>query len=183
MSRQTGLTMRAYCGKRPRVAASAYIDPSAVVIGDVEIAEDASLWPLCVARGDVHTLTIGKGTNIQDLTMLHATHDSKYTPGGRGLEIGAYVTVGHRCVLHACRIEDYALVGMSSTVMDGATVCSRAMLGAGTLVPEGKRLEGGYLYLGAPARQVRKLSERENEFLEYSAQHYIRMKNRYLDAA
>lgn len=177
------MNIREYNGKRPQVATSAYIDPNAVVIGDVHVGEDVSFWPLSVARGDVHTLRIGKGTNVQDLTVLHATHDSKYVPGGLGLTIGEYVTVGHRCILHACRVEDYALIGMGSTVMDGATVCSRAMLGANTLVPEGKRLEGGYLYLGSPARQARALTASEVEFLEYSARHYIVLKDHYLKSA
>lgn len=174
------MNIREYNGKRPQVADSAYIDPSAVVIGDVHVGEDVSFWPLSVARGDVHTLRIGRGTNIQDLTVLHGTHDSQYLPGGRGLEIGEYVTVGHRCILHACCVEDNALIGMGSTIMDGATICSRTMLGANTLVPEGKHLEGGYLYLGSPVRQVRALTGHEIDFLEYSARHYVVLKDHYL---
>ena len=174
------MTIRVYDHKQPQLAQSAYIDPAAILIGDVHVGEDASFWPLSVARGDVQRINIGRGTNIQDGCILHTTHDSSYVPGGRALEVGNYVTVGHRCTLHACRVEDYALIGIGTTVLDAAVIGSRALLGAGTLVPEGKQLEGGYLYLGTPARQVRPLRTGELEFLEYSAEHYIRLKDQYL---
>jgi carbonic anhydrase/acetyltransferase-like protein (isoleucine patch superfamily) len=171
------MTIRSYQGKNPHIAASAYVDDSAVVIGDVTIGEDSSLWPQVVARGDVNIITIGSRTNIQDGSVLHVTHDGKYTPGGYALTVGDNVTVGHRVILHACTIGDLCLIGMASTIMDGAVLEPKVMLGAGSLVPGGKQLEGGYLYVGTPAKQVRPLTEEELESLAYSADHYVQVKN------
>lgn len=173
------MNIRSYQDRRPRIAASAYIDPSAVVIGDVEIGEDASLWPMVVVRGDVNAIRIGAGTNIQDGSILHVTHDGPFSPGGQGLEIADKVTVGHRAILHACTVGELCLVGMAATIMDGAVLEPRVMLGAGSLVPAGKRLQGGQLWMGAPARKVRPLNERELEMLEYSAAHYARLKEHH----
>ncbi len=171
------MTIRSFNGITPRIAASAYVDEAALVIGDVTIGEDSSLWPMTVARGDVHRIIIGARTNIQDGSVLHVTQDNAFTPGGFALHIGDEVTVGHGAILHACTIEDRVLVGMGATVLDGAVVRSRAMIGAGALVPPGKELEGGYLYLGSPARQARPLTDEELEYLEYSARHYVALKN------
>lgn len=176
------MTIRSYQGKHPAIAASAYVDDSAVVIGDVTIGEDSSLWPQVVARGDVNIITIGSRTNIQDGSVLHVTHDGKYTPGGYALTVGDNVTVGHRVILHACTIGDLCLIGMASTIMDGAVLEPKVMLGAGSLVPGGKQLEGGYLYVGTPAKQVRPLTEEELALLEYSANHYVHVKNTHRSA-
>ncbi len=173
------MTLRCYQGISPRIAASAYVDASAVVIGDVSIGEDASLWPMVVARGDVNTIEIGARTNIQDGSILHVSHDSEFAPGGFPLRIGADITVGHKVILHGCTIEDGCLVGMGATVMDGAILRSRVLLGAGSLVPPGQELEGGYLWVGSPARRVRPLREQERAFLEYSPKHYVELKNRH----
>jgi carbonic anhydrase/acetyltransferase-like protein (isoleucine patch superfamily) len=148
----------------------------------VTIGDDASIWPMAVARGDVNAITIGSGTNIQDGSVLHVTQPNETHPQGLSLNIGSRVTVGHGVILHACTIEDLVLVGMGATVMDGAVVRARTMIGAGSLVPPGKVLESGFLYLGTPARQIRKLTEAELAWLETSAQHYIELKNRYLAA-
>lgn len=174
------MPIRSFQGKMPNIAATAYVDESAVVIGDVTIGEDSSLWPMVVARGDVNRIVIGRGTNVQDGTVLHATHDGEYSPGGYTLTVGDHVTVGHRAILHACAIGDHCLIGMGSTIMDGAALEARVMLGANSLVPGGRRLEGGYLYVGVPVRRVRPLTEQELAYLEYSAAHYVRMKNRHM---
>lgn len=173
------MTVRRFQGISPRIAASAYVDDSAVVIGDVSIGDDASLWPMVVARGDINTIEIGARTNIQDGTVLHISHDSEFAPGGFPLSIGADITVGHQVILHGCRIEDGCLVGMGATVMDGAILRSGVLLGAGSLVPPGQELEGGFLWVGSPARRVRPLSDQERAFLVYSPKHYVELKNRY----
>jgi carbonic anhydrase/acetyltransferase-like protein (isoleucine patch superfamily) len=173
------MTVQRYLGISPRIAASAYVDASAMVIGDVTIGEDASLWPMVVARGDVNSIEIGARTNIQDGTILHVSHDSEFAPGGFPLRIGADITVGHQVILHGCRIEDGCLIGMGATVMDGAILRSGVLLGAGSLVPPGQDLEGGFLWVGSPARRVRALREQELAFLEYSPKHYVELKNQY----
>ena len=127
------MNIRPYRNHLPRLGANVYIDPAAVVIGDVELGEDASLWPFTVARGDVNFIRIGARTNVQDGSVLHVTHDGPYTPGGFPLLIGADVTIGHAAVLHACTIEDACLIGMRATILDGAVVRTHAMVGAGAL--------------------------------------------------
>ncbi len=163
----------------PRIEDDAWVDQTAVVIGDVHIASQASIWPMCVIRGDVHRIRIGARTNIQDGSVLHVSHDSYYLPGGRPLIIGEGVTVGHRVMLHGCEIADGCFIGMDSTILDGALLEPGTMLGAGSLVPQGRRLEGGYLWLGRPARRVRALSEQEKEIISYTAGHYVRLAHRY----
>lgn len=174
------MTIRIFAGKVPDIADSAYVDESAVVIGNVKIGEDSSIWPMTVVRGDVHSITIGKGTNIQDASILHVTHDGKFSPGGYPLVVGDYVTVGHRVTLHACTVGNYCLIGMSATIMDGAVLGDKLIIGAGSLVPTGKTLEGGYLYVGSPVKRVRELNDKELEFLEYSAVHYVKLKNQHM---
>ena len=176
------MNIRPYRGQLPRLGENVYIDPAAVVIGDVELGDDASLWPFVVARGDVNRIRIGARTNIQDGAVLHVTHDGPYSPGGFPLLVGADVTVGHGAILHACTIEDACLIGMHATVLDGARVSKHAMVGAGALVSPGKIVGAGELWLGNPARCVRKLSESQIEQLYYSAKHYVRLKNEYLEA-
>jgi len=174
------MSVRKFENIAPRITATAYVDETALVIGDVSIAGDASLWPQVVARGDVNSIEIGARTNIQDGSVLHVSHDSEFAPGGFALRIGADITVGHRAILHGCTIEDRCLIGMAATVMDGAIVRSGAIVGAGSLVPPGRDLDGGYLWVGSPVRKVRPLSEKEAAFLEYSAAHYVELKNRHL---
>ena len=174
------MNIRPYQGISPRLGANVYIDPAAQVIGDVEIGDDASLWPCAVARGDVHFIRIGARTNVQDGAVLHVTHDGPYTPGGAPLIIGDDVTVGHGAILHACTIGDACLIGMHATVLDGAVVHRHSMIGAGALVAPGKIVGEGELWVGNPARCVRKLSDTEIERLYYSAQHYVKLKNQYL---
>lgn len=173
------MPIRRFESLTPRIATSAYIDPTAVVIGDVEIGEDVSLWPNVVVRGDIHSIKIGDNTNIQDGSVLHVSHDSEFAPGGFPLAVGRAVTVGHMVMLHGCTIEDNCLIGMGSIIMDGARVQAGAMLGAGSLVSPGTIVEGGYLWVGRPARRVRTLTADEQRYLGYSAAHYVRLKNRH----
>ena len=174
------MTVRTYLGIAPHIGARAYVDPSAAVIGRVTIGEDASIWPCAVLRGDVHEIHVGARTSIQDGSVLHVTHDSDYAPGGRACIVGADVTVGHRVVLHACTVGNFCLIGMGSVVLDDVIIEDRVILGAGSLVSPGKKLESGGLYVGTPARRVRDLKEQEIAFLSYSAAHYVKLKNDYL---
>ncbi|MCU7810110.1 MAG: gamma carbonic anhydrase family protein [Candidatus Thiodiazotropha sp. (ex Notomyrtea botanica)] len=163
----------------PAISQDAWIDETAVVIGDVSIASQASIWPMCVLRGDVHHIEIGERSNIQDGSILHVSHDSQYLPGGRPLTVGDGVTVGHRVMLHGCNIADGCFIGMGSTILDGARLDPETMLGAGSLVPQGRTLEGGYLWLGRPARRVRALSDKELEMIHYTAEHYVQLSLRH----
>jgi carbonic anhydrase/acetyltransferase-like protein (isoleucine patch superfamily) len=173
------VSIRQYQGKVPRIHPRAYIDPDAVVIGDVCIAQDASVWPCAVLRGDVGAIIIGPGTSIQDGSVLHMTHDGPYHPGGRDLIIGSGVTVAHKVVLHACTVGDYCLIGMGAVIMDDVVIGDQAIIGAGALVPPGKIIPPGTLWKGNPARQARELTEAEIEQLHYSADHYVRLKDSY----
>ncbi|MEW8690940.1 MAG: gamma carbonic anhydrase family protein [Candidatus Thiodiazotropha endolucinida] len=165
----------------PDIADDAYVDEHAIVIGEVTIASQSSVWPKCVIRGDVHRISIGARSNIQDGSILHVSHDSFYQPGGSPLIIGEGVTVGHKVLLHGCEVADNCFIGMGSIILDGAVIESLTMLGAGSLVPQGKRLEGGYLWLGQPARRVRPLSDREKEIMLYNAEHYVKLAQRHRD--
>ncbi|MEQ8288887.1 MAG: gamma carbonic anhydrase family protein [Gammaproteobacteria bacterium] len=173
------MTIRSFNDNSPAIADSAYVDETALVIGDVSIGADSSIWPMTVVRGDVHSITIGERTNIQDASVLHVTHDGEFSPGGYPLTVGDDVTVGHRVLLHACTVGNLCLIGMSATVMDGAVIEDKVIVGAGSLVPTGKKLESGYLYVGSPVKRVRELNEKELAFLEYSAEHYSKLKDLY----
>lgn len=164
----------------PDIAASCYVDAAACVIGDVVIGEDSSVWPMVAIRGDVNHIRIGARSNIQDGSVLHVTHKGPLSPQGYALSIGSDVTIGHGAVIHACSIEDECLIGMGSVVLDGAVIEKGAMVAAGSVVSPGKVLAGGYLYLGSPARQVRELNQQEKDFLQYSAAHYVKLKNEYM---
>ncbi len=157
------------------------IDPTSVVLGDVVLGDDVSVWPQCTIRGDMHRIRIGDRTNIQDHSVLHITHAGKFNKLGCPIIIGDDVTVGHRVVLHGCEIGNRVLVGIGAIVMDNAVIESDSMIGAGSLVTPTKRLASGVLYAGAPARPVRQLTKNELEFLRYSAQTYVKLKDRFLN--
>lgn len=165
----------------PKTGQRVMLDPSSVVIGDVTLGDDVSIWPLVAIRGDVNHVAIGARSNIQDGSVLHVTHKSSYKPEGNPLIVGEDVTVGHKVMLHGCTIGDRVLVGMGSILLDGVIVEDDVMIGAGSLVPQNKRLESGFLYLGSPVKQVRPLTEAELEGLKYSANNYVRWKDEYLD--
>lgn len=173
-------SIRPHDGKTPRLAKGVYIDPFALVIGDVEIGEDSSVWPQVVIRGDMHRIRIGQRCSIQDGSVLHITHAGPYDPEGWPLTLGDEVTVGHKACLHGCTIGNRVLVGIGAIVMDGAVVEDEVVIAAGTLVPPGKRLVSGFLYKGSPCRQARPLTEEERAFFSYGAGNYARLKDRYL---
>ena len=176
--------LRPYRGRLPTLGQRAYVDPVASVIGDVVLGDDVSVWPFTVIRGDVNFVRIGDRTNIQDGTVVHVSHDGPHAKlGGFATRIGSDVTIGHKAVIHACTIEDAVLVGMGAIVLDGAVVKKHGFVGAGALVSPGKVVGEGELWLGNPARFVRKLDEAQIEALYYSAQHYVRLKDDYLGAA
>jgi carbonic anhydrase/acetyltransferase-like protein (isoleucine patch superfamily) len=174
--------IRTYRGIRPRLGQGVYVDPSAQLIGDVQLGDDVSLWPMAVVRGDVNRIVIGARSNVQDGSVLHVTHDGPYSPGGADLQIGEDVTIGHGVILHACRIGNRCLIGMGARVLDQAVLEDEVFIAAGSLVAPGKRLRSGYLYRGSPAREARPLSAQEIAQLKYSAEHYVRIKNNYLEA-
>jgi carbonic anhydrase/acetyltransferase-like protein (isoleucine patch superfamily) len=171
--------IRSFRGVTPRIGENCYIDESAVVIGDVEMGDNCSVWPLTVIRADINKIRIGNETNIQDGSVLHVTHKGPFSPDGAELHIGDQVTVGHKVLLHGCRIGNQCLIGMGSIVTDNVHIEDRVMIGSGSLVPPNKVLESGYLYLGNPVVQKRPLTDREIEFLSYVAGHYVLMKESY----
>ena len=164
----------------PQWAEGVYLHHSVILIGHVNIGADSSVWPHAVIRGDVNSIHIGRGSNIQDLSMLHVSHPSSQDPAGSPLIIGNDVTIGHSVILHGCTIEDDCLIGMGSIVMDNAIIHKNVLLAAGSLVPEGKVLESGYLYMGRPAKKIRALTDAELANFMNSAMHYMDLKNQYL---
>ena len=174
------MSIRSYNSIKPTIGNNVYIDEQSAVIGDVHIGNDSSVWPFTSIRGDVNKIRIGQRINIQDNSTLHVSHDSDYQLGGVPTLIGDDVTVGHQVILHACTIGNRCLIGMGSLIMDKVTVGDDTIIGAGSLVTQGKMLEGGYLYIGRPAKRVRALNNEEKAYLKYSAKHYVRLKNKYL---
>lgn len=177
------MKIRSYQGMTPLLGERVLVDPSAVVLGDVEIGDDSSIWPLVVVRGDMHRIRIGARSSIQDGSVLHITHAGPYNPDGFPLLIGAEVTVGHQAMLHGCTIGNRVLVGMGAMVMDGAVIEDDVVLGAGSLVPPGKRLASGYLYVGRPAKQVRALTDKEMRYFGYTSGNYVKLKDKHLQEA
>lgn len=171
--------IKSFQKKIPVVHTSAYIDESAIVIGDVILGEDVSIWPMAVLRGDINQIKIGARSNIQDGTVIHVTHAGDFNPNGFATTVGEEVVVGHRVILHGCQIDNNCLIGMGSIVMDGAIIHSNVILGAGSLVPSEKELDSGYLWVGSPVRKIREITEKEHAFLRYSANYYVELKNKY----
>jgi carbonic anhydrase/acetyltransferase-like protein (isoleucine patch superfamily) len=165
--------------KPPELSADVYVHETATIIGEVIIGENSSIWPGAVIRGDINFIRIGKNTNIQDLSLLHVNHKSSEDPEGSPIIIGDNVTIGHMVILHGCTIEDECLIGMGSIVMDKVIVQKHVLLAAGSLVPEGKVLESGHLYIGRPAKKIRALTQDEISGLIASADNYVQLKNLY----
>jgi carbonic anhydrase/acetyltransferase-like protein (isoleucine patch superfamily) len=184
---QLGNTMskniRPYLNTSPSIDQTCYVDAMSVVIGDVVLGENVSVWPFACIRGDVNHIRIGKNSNIQDHAMLHVSHKKADKPEGSPLIIGEDVTIGHHVNLHGCRIGNRVLVGINTVILDDVIIEDDVMIGAGSLVPPGKRLESGYLYMGSPVKQVRALTEKERNFLPYSAQNYVKVSRNYLEQA
>lgn len=171
--------LRPFDGIHPQLPESCFVDDTALIIGDAVLGEDCSVWPMAVIRADVNSVRIGARSNVQDFCMLHESHKNDKDPNGAPLTIGEDVTIGHHVNLHGCTIGDRVLVGMGTIVLDKAVVESDVIIGAGSLVPPGKRLASGYLYVGSPVKQARELTVEEREFLRYSAAHYVRLANKH----
>lgn len=174
------MTIRSYKGITPKFDDTVYIDESSVLVGDISLGKDSSVWPLVAARGDVNFIRIGERTNVQDGSVLHLTRKSASNPNGFPLIIGDDVTVGHKVMLHGCQLGNRILVGMGAIVMDNAVVEDDVIIGGGSLVPPNKRLESGFLYVGSPVKQARPLTEQELTFLKVSADNYVQLKDEYL---
>ena len=174
------MSIRPFQQHTPALGERVFVDRSAVVIGDVEIGSDSSVWPLTVIRGDMHRIRIGARTSVQDACVLHITHAGPFNPEGFPLLIGDDVTIAHKVMLHGCTVGSRILIGMGSIVMDGAVIEDDVIVGAGSLVPPGKRLVSGFLYVGSPAKQVRALSDKEKAFFTYSAGNYVKLKDQHL---
>ena len=181
MRHYTSTSLRTFQGQAPVVGERVLIDPSAVVLGDVVLGDDVSIWPQAAVRGDMHSVRIGARTSVQDACVLHVTHAGPYNPDGWPLTIGCDVTIGHCAVLHGCEVGDRVLVGMQATVMDGVIVEDDVVIAAGALVTPGKRLRSGYLYAGAPAVEKRPLSDREMDYFTYVANNYVKLKELHLE--
>jgi len=170
---------RPYRRIEPRLAAGVYIDPTSLVIGDVELGEDVSVWPLVVIRGDVNRIRIGARSNVQDCSMLHVSRPYPGNEAGWPTILGEDVVVGHKVALHGCVIGNRVLVGIGAIVLDGVEVADDVVIGAGSVVTPGKRLESGGLYVGNPARRVRDLTAEEIARTPRMAGHYVALKKEY----
>ncbi|MBB5192744.1 carbonic anhydrase/acetyltransferase-like protein (isoleucine patch superfamily) [Silvimonas terrae] len=175
------MAVETFEGHWPVVPATAWVHPSAQVIGETTLGQDVSIWPGAVLRGDVNFIRVGDDSNIQDCSVLHTTHRRPEDPNGAPLVIGERVTVGHGVMLHGCTIGNECLIGMGSIVLDRVVIEDHVMLGAGSLVPPGKVLKSGFLYVGRPAQQVRALTPAEIAHFAYSAQHYVKLMKKYRD--
>ena len=164
--------IRSFRGNKPKIADSAYVDPGAHVIGDVEIGAGSSVWPTAVLRGDIEPIRVGAMTNIQDGTLIH-------TDRGFPAVIGDRVTVGHAAVLHGCTVGDNSLIGMGAIMMNGVKIGTNSLVGAGSVVPEGKSYPDNSLIVGSPAKAIRTLDERLIEMIRGGADIYVRRSQRY----
>lgn len=173
------MTIRDFANLKPKVHLSAFVDETALVMGDATLDEDSSIWPMAVVRADINAIYVGKRSNVQDGTIIHVTHAGKHNPDGYETWVGDDVTIGHRCILHGCTIANRCLIGMGVCLMDGSKVEANVIIGAGSLVPPGKVLTSGHLWLGSPARCIRPLTAQELEFLGYSANYYSQLKNKH----
>jgi len=165
--------VRSFSGQMPKIAASAYVDPQAVVIGDVTVGEHSSIWPCAVARGDCHWIRIGARTSIQDGSVLHVER------GKHPLIVGDNVTVGHNVILHGCTVESDCLIGMGAIVLNGAKIGAGSVIAAGTVIAEGTTVPPGSLFMGVPGKFRREVTEAERMRIANGAQHYVDFKDAY----
>lgn len=156
----------------PQIDKSAWVAPSADLIGDIKVDEDSSIWFGCVLRADVNKIRIGKRTNVQDLSMIHTDTNTQTI-------IGNDVTIGHKVMLHGCTIEDNCLIGMSATILDNAVIGEGSIVGANALVTQGKKFPPRSLILGSPAKVVKELTQEDVDGLIKHAGHYVDYKNDY----
>jgi carbonic anhydrase/acetyltransferase-like protein (isoleucine patch superfamily) len=163
---------------KPSIDKTAFVSKSSAIIGNVSIGAYASIWPMVVARGDMEKIIIGAKTNVQDNSVLHTTHGSDFHKSAPVI-IGNNVTIGHSCVIHGCTIHDLCLIGIKTTILDHAIIEPYTLIGANSLVPEGKILTGKYLWLGSPVRKIRPLTREEINFFEYSANNYVELQKYY----
>lgn len=168
---------------QPRLGQRIYLSDQASISGSVELGDDCSVWPMAVIRGDVNHIRLGARCNVQDAAVLHVTHEGTYSPEGGPLLLGDDITIGHGAILHACTIGNRCLVGMGAIVMDGAVLEDDCMIAAGALVTPGTRVSSGTLWRGNPARLARPLTTDQITMLRYNAEHYVRLKDRYLALA
>ncbi|WP_281645346.1 gamma carbonic anhydrase family protein [Parendozoicomonas sp. Alg238-R29] len=175
------MTIRSYQGKTPSLGDKVFVDDTAVVLGNVSIGTDSSIWPCAVIRGDMHEIRIGERTSVQDGSVLHITHAGPYNTDGWPLHIGDDVTIGHNATLHGCTIYDRVLIGLGAIVMDGAVVESEVLVAAGAMVPPKAHLQSGYVYKGNPAKKARPLTDKERDFFLYSSKNYVRLKNKHME--
>lgn len=168
------MSVRALDGKTPRIGEKVFVADTASIIGDVEIGNDCSIWFGAVIRGDMHFISIGSRTNVQDNTVIHVT------TGMHPTVIAEEVTIGHAAIVHGCTVKRGALIGMGARILDGAVVGESALVGAGALVSEGMHIPPRTLAIGVPARVKRELTDEEVQRLEYSWRHYVEYKDKYL---
>lgn len=173
--------IRSFQGMDPKIEDSAFIAETAVIIGDVQIGKESSIWYNVVARGDVNFIRIGNRTNVQDLSMLHVTHKKGPDDPGAPLIIGDEVTIGHSVTLHGCTVESGAFIGMQTIIMDKAVVGTGALVGARSLVTEGTIIPAHTLWVGAPAKYKRDLTPDEIAWLKKSAGNYVRYSRQYIE--
>ncbi|MBI4395750.1 MAG: gamma carbonic anhydrase family protein [Elusimicrobia bacterium] len=164
--------IRDYDGVRPEVPPTAFVHETAVVIGKVRLGAHASLWPGVVLRGDMEEIVVGEGTNLQDNTVVHTDH-------GFPTVLGNGVTVGHAAILHGCRVGDHSLIGMGAILLNGSVVEEDAMVAAGSLLSPGKRVPGGHLAMGSPAKIMRPLTPEEIQRNRKSAEQYVEFKDKH----
>ena len=167
----------------PQIENSTWVAPSADIVGDVKIGKDSSIWFGCVVRGDVHYITIGDRTSVQDMSMIHVTHFKKEKKIGDGYPtiVGDDVTIAHKVMLHGCKIGNACLIGMSATILDGAEIGDESIVGAGSLVTKNKKFPPRSLIMGSPAKVIRELTDKEVEGIYANAKNYVNYKNDYLN--
>jgi carbonic anhydrase/acetyltransferase-like protein (isoleucine patch superfamily) len=160
------LRLARHLGRTPDTARAAFVAANATVVGNVKLGADSSVWYGCVLRGDINSIEIGEGTNVQDLTMVHLADDY-------GVKVGRYCTIGHSAIIHACDIGDECLIGMGATILDGAKIGDHCIVGANSLVTQRFVAPPGSMVLGSPAKVVRALTEKELHGLRAWAEKYI----------